>query len=87
MASDARARLRHRRAPLLDHEREPRHRTARRVHRADRATSTRSTRRSRGGGTGKRRPRPAQSTTRRYYGAFVLDPDGNNVEAVCHAPA
>jgi catechol 2,3-dioxygenase-like lactoylglutathione lyase family enzyme len=22
-----------------------------------------------------------------YYGAFVLDLDGNNVEAVCHAPA
>jgi catechol 2,3-dioxygenase-like lactoylglutathione lyase family enzyme len=22
-----------------------------------------------------------------YYGAFVIDPDGNNVEAVCHAPA
>lgn len=22
-----------------------------------------------------------------YYGAFVLDPDGNNVEAVCHGPA
>ena len=21
-----------------------------------------------------------------YYGAFVLDPDGINVEAVCHAP-
>ena len=21
-----------------------------------------------------------------YYGAFVIDPDGNNVEAVCHAP-
>lgn len=21
-----------------------------------------------------------------YYGAFVLDPDGLNVEAVCHAP-
>jgi len=21
-----------------------------------------------------------------YYGAFVLDPDGNNVEAVCHHP-
>ncbi len=21
-----------------------------------------------------------------YYGAFVLDPDGNNIEAVCHAP-
>jgi catechol 2,3-dioxygenase-like lactoylglutathione lyase family enzyme len=22
-----------------------------------------------------------------YYGAYVLDPDGNNVEAVCHTPA
>ena len=22
-----------------------------------------------------------------YYGAFVLDPDGNNIEAVCHRPA
>jgi catechol 2,3-dioxygenase-like lactoylglutathione lyase family enzyme len=22
-----------------------------------------------------------------YYGGFVLDPDGNNVEAVCHSPA
>jgi catechol 2,3-dioxygenase-like lactoylglutathione lyase family enzyme len=21
-----------------------------------------------------------------YYGAFVLDPDGNNIEAVCHVP-
>lgn len=21
-----------------------------------------------------------------YYGAFALDPDGNNVEAVCHRP-
>ena len=21
-----------------------------------------------------------------YYGAYVLDPDGNNVEAVCHEP-
>jgi catechol 2,3-dioxygenase-like lactoylglutathione lyase family enzyme len=24
---------------------------------------------------------------RSYYGAFVLDPDGHNIEAVCHAPA
>ncbi|MFG1360332.1 VOC family protein [Xanthobacter pseudotagetidis] len=23
---------------------------------------------------------------RDYYGAFVIDPDGHNVEAVCHAP-
>jgi len=22
-----------------------------------------------------------------YYGAFVCDPDGNNIEMVCHAPA
>ena len=22
-----------------------------------------------------------------YYGAFVRDPDGNNVEAVCHTPS
>ena len=22
-----------------------------------------------------------------YYGAYVLDPDGHNIEAVCHAPA
>lgn len=22
-----------------------------------------------------------------YYGAFVFDPDGNNIEAVCHRPA
>ncbi|MEA1676309.1 hypothetical protein [Nitrospirillum sp. BR 11163] len=21
-----------------------------------------------------------------YYGAFVLDPDGHNIEAVCHDP-
>jgi len=21
-----------------------------------------------------------------YYGAFVFDPDGNNIEAVCHTP-
>jgi catechol 2,3-dioxygenase-like lactoylglutathione lyase family enzyme len=22
-----------------------------------------------------------------YYGAYILDPDGNNAEAVCHTPA
>ena len=22
-----------------------------------------------------------------YYGAFILDPDGHNIEAVCHQPA
>lgn len=22
-----------------------------------------------------------------YYGAFVIDPDGHNIEAVCHVPA
>jgi catechol 2,3-dioxygenase-like lactoylglutathione lyase family enzyme len=29
-------------------------------------------------------PRPEYTPT--YYAAFVHDPDGNNVEAVCHAP-
>jgi hypothetical protein len=24
---------------------------------------------------------------RNYYGAFVIDPDGNNIEAVCHTRA
>jgi catechol 2,3-dioxygenase-like lactoylglutathione lyase family enzyme len=28
-------------------------------------------------------PRPEYSAN--YYGAFVLDPDGHNVEAVCHS--
>jgi catechol 2,3-dioxygenase-like lactoylglutathione lyase family enzyme len=30
-------------------------------------------------------PRPHYHPS--YYGAFVLDPDGHNIEAVCHAPA
>jgi len=29
-------------------------------------------------------PRPHYHAN--YYGAFVIDPDGNNVEAVCHTP-
>ena len=29
-------------------------------------------------------PRPQDHPN--YYGAFVLDPDGHNIEAVCHAP-
>ena len=32
----------------------------------------------------KARLRPQYHTT--YYAAFVLDPDGNNIEAVCHGP-
>jgi catechol 2,3-dioxygenase-like lactoylglutathione lyase family enzyme len=31
-------------------------------------------------------PGPRREYSERYYGAFVLDPDGNNVEAVWHAP-
>ena len=30
-------------------------------------------------------PRPIYHPN--YYGAFVLDPDGHNIEAVCHTPA
>ena len=37
------------------------------------------------GGRDNGRPglRPEYHST--YYGAFVLDPDGNNIEAVCHS--
>jgi catechol 2,3-dioxygenase-like lactoylglutathione lyase family enzyme len=31
-------------------------------------------------------PGPRPHYHQDYYGAFVLDPDGNNVEAVCHRP-
>jgi catechol 2,3-dioxygenase-like lactoylglutathione lyase family enzyme len=32
-------------------------------------------------------PGPRPRYHEHYYGAFVLDPDGNNIEAVCHRPA
>ena len=32
------------------------------------------------------RPRVWPEYHASYYGAFVRDPDGNNVEAVCHTP-
>ncbi len=31
-------------------------------------------------------PRPWPEYHEHYYAAFVRDPDGNNVEAVCHQP-
>jgi hypothetical protein len=31
-------------------------------------------------------PRVCPEYHETYYGAFVRDPDGNNVEAVCHLP-
>jgi catechol 2,3-dioxygenase-like lactoylglutathione lyase family enzyme len=31
-------------------------------------------------------PGPRPIYHEHYYGAFVLDPDGNNIEAVCHFP-
>ncbi len=39
------------------------------------------------GGTDNGRPGVREIYHPNYYGAFVLDPDGNNVEAVCHKPA
>ncbi len=36
------------------------------------------------GGTDNGAPGPRPNYHPGYYGAFVLDPDGNNVEAVCH---
>jgi catechol 2,3-dioxygenase-like lactoylglutathione lyase family enzyme len=41
--------------------------------------------RSGGRDNGKPGPRPDYGET--YYAAYVLDPDGNNVEAVTYAPA
>ncbi|HSI79673.1 MAG TPA: VOC family protein [Solirubrobacterales bacterium] len=38
------------------------------------------------GGLDNGEPGPRPHYHEHYYGAFVLDPDGNNVEAVCHAP-
>ncbi|HTV87057.1 MAG TPA: VOC family protein [Dyella sp.] len=31
-------------------------------------------------------PGPRPHYHEHYYGAFVLDPDGNNIEVVCHQP-
>ena len=39
-----------------------------------------------GGGKDNGAPGPRPIYHEHYYGAFVLDPDGNNVEAVCHTP-
>ena len=38
------------------------------------------------GGTDNGAPGTRPHYHEHYYGAFVLDPDGNNVEAVCHIP-
>ncbi|MEA2443507.1 MAG: hypothetical protein QOJ12_799 [Thermoleophilales bacterium] len=38
------------------------------------------------GGTDNGAPGPRPIYHENYYGAFVLDPDGINVEAVCHLP-
>jgi catechol 2,3-dioxygenase-like lactoylglutathione lyase family enzyme len=38
------------------------------------------------GGTDNGAPGLRPEYSGRYYGAFALDPDGNNVEAVFHAP-
>lgn len=38
------------------------------------------------GGTDNGAPGPRPHYHEHYYGAFVLDPDGNNIEAVCHQP-
>ena len=37
------------------------------------------------GGTDNGGPGPRPEYSEGYYGAFVLDPDGHNVEAVCHS--
>ena len=39
------------------------------------------------GGVDNGAPGPRPHYHHDYYGAFVLDPDGHNIEAVCHRPA
>jgi catechol 2,3-dioxygenase-like lactoylglutathione lyase family enzyme len=38
------------------------------------------------GGSDHGAPGPRPIYHEHYYGAFAIDPDGNNVEAVCHQP-
>ena len=38
------------------------------------------------GGQDNGAPGPRPHYHAHYYGAFVYDPDGNNIEAVCHRP-
>jgi len=38
------------------------------------------------GGRDNGAPGPRPHYHKHYYGAFVLDPDGHNIEAVCHRP-
>lgn len=38
------------------------------------------------GGRDNGAPGPRPHYHAHYYGAFVIDPDGNNIEAVCHKP-
>jgi predicted lactoylglutathione lyase len=38
------------------------------------------------GGNDNGAPGPRPQYHANYYGAFVLDPDGHNIEAVCHTP-
>ena len=38
------------------------------------------------GGRDNGAPGPRPTYHAHYYGAFVYDPDGNNIEAVCHRP-
>jgi catechol 2,3-dioxygenase-like lactoylglutathione lyase family enzyme len=38
------------------------------------------------GGKDNGAPGPRPHYHAHYYGAFVFDPDGNNIEAVCHRP-
>jgi catechol 2,3-dioxygenase-like lactoylglutathione lyase family enzyme len=39
------------------------------------------------GGRDNGKPGVRENYSPTYYAAFVLDPDGNNIEAVCHVPA
>ncbi|MEP7239813.1 MAG: VOC family protein [Devosia sp.] len=38
------------------------------------------------GGKDNGKPGPRTEYSEHYYAAYVLDPDGHNIEAVCHTP-
>ena len=70
---------------LWIHERDALDLDPRRARRAGRRDGGRVPRRGdRGGRHRQRRARPSPALPPELHGAFVLDPDGNNIEAVCH---
>ena len=77
-------------AGLLDRRRQtrrcPRSHVAFRARVRARRSTRFTARRSHAGGRDNGAPGLRAHYHPNYYGAFVLDPDGHNIEAVCHPP-